>query len=184
MFNKIHNLKSILLILGFLLIASLIVTVYVYNHGKERTSSIASQSLTATTEAPYTDIDGEVIDLAQYSNQVRVVNSWATWSPLSKEELPVLDKLAESYIESGVIFLAINRRENKDYANAYLRTLPELKNFQIVYDPVDNFFSKVDGFAMPETIVFNKEGIVAAHYRGLVKPEELASVLDELVRTD
>lgn len=180
--TKTTHFKTLLFLLAVLFVGAVLVALYVYNHTKEDENSTANQSLTASAETPYIDSDGQVIDLAQFSNQIRVVNSWATWSPLSKEELPNLDKLAENYVAEGVVFLAINRKENKDYAEAFLKTLPPLDNFKIIYDSADNFFSKVDGYAMPETIVFDKEGTVAVHYRGLVKTGELSEMLDSLIK--
>ena len=165
-------------------VVALAVAFLVRRSQSEDKDSPAGTSLSNTITEPYTDLGGEVVDLAIYQNQVRVVNSWATWAPLSKTELPALNTLAAEYDPKEVIFLAINRKEHQDYAGAYLESLPELSNLKIVFDPSDNFFIKVTGYAMPETIVFDQSGNIAEHYRGAVNLETLKQRLDELIASD
>ncbi len=175
--------KTLVILVAILFVAALLVAFYVYLSSKEAADSTANLSLRATEGAPFTDQTGTVVDLTQYANQIRVVNSWASWSPLSKDELPLLDGVAANYAPKGIVFLAINRKETREYASGYLTTLPALNNLKIVFDPADSYFQNVEGYAMPETIVFDKEGNVSAHYRGLITESELAKTLDELIAT-
>jgi len=173
--------KTLIVLFSIVIGAALLVVYYVSLNNREDKSSTANLSLTANNDEPFIDGTGAVVDLAAYSNKIRVVNSWASWSPLSNEELPLLDNIAETYQAQGIIFLAINRKENKDYALGYLASLPPLNNLKIIFDPADNFFTKVKGYAMPETIIFDKSGDVVAHYRGLFNRGQLTEVLDTLL---
>jgi len=174
-------IKTLVILVAILLAAALLVAYYLYLSSKEAADSTASVSLSGTEDAPFTGQNGEIIDLNQFANQIRVVNSWASWSPLSKDELPLLDGIAATYREKGIVFLAINRKENREYSSGYLTTLPALNNLKIVFDPADSYFKNVAGYAMPETIVFDEDGNVRAHFRGTVNQSELAQVLDELL---
>ncbi len=176
-----NSLKTLFILFFILGVTACGVGYYLFLNSKEAKTSTASVSLTGGVETPFTDINGNVVDLTEYANQIRVVNSWATWSPLSKDELPTLNDIASTYIDKGVVFLAINRKETKEYAGGYLNTLPALSNLKVVFDPGDNYFKNVEGYAMPETIVFDKEGNISAHFRGLVKKEELIAALETLL---
>jgi thiol-disulfide isomerase/thioredoxin len=181
----VNNIKfsprTLIILLLILLVSGAFFGWYLYNKNKEAPDSEANQSLVAPAEEPYVDASGEIIDLSLYTNQIRVVNSWASWSPLSKDELPLINDIAKEYENRGIIFLAINRMENSAYAQGYLESLPELPALKIIFDPADNFFSKTDGYAMPETIVFDKQGNTVAHYRGAINATELKGELDKLL---
>lgn len=127
----------------------------------------------------YTDLVGNPVALTQFKGKVLVVNSWATWMPFSQTELPALNQLKEKYGDD-VVFLAINRMEDKALVNAYLGTLPEMKNITFLIDPADTFYKAVGGYAMPETVVYAKDGTIALHQRGVVVTDELSTLLESL----
>jgi thiol-disulfide isomerase/thioredoxin len=131
-------------------------------------------------EAAYLNLAGEPVSLATFKGNVLVVNSWATWSPFSKDELVALSALQSTYQEE-VTVLAINRKEPPPIIRAYIN-MHMLDSNAMVYlsDPTDHFYTVSGGYAMPETIVYAKDGTIAAHIRGTLNKTELETLLQTL----
>jgi len=53
-------------------------------------------------------VDGSMVDLADYTGSVVLVEFWATWCPTCTEMIPVLKKLHQRYKEKGVVILGIS----------------------------------------------------------------------------
>lgn len=130
----------------------------------------------------FTDLAGTPFSFEEYAGSVIVVNSWATWSPFSKKDLALLSELAVTYKDSGVMFAAVNRAEDPAIIKAYLRSETVLTDhIKIVVDPNDGFYERIDGFAMPETVVYGSEGELLWKKRGVLDKNELVDILSESV---
>jgi thiol-disulfide isomerase/thioredoxin len=168
----IGGLVVIVLAIGF-------VTFYVADRShlgiKTETKEIFTD--TSEEEVTYQDILGNKVSLETYLGRVMVVSSWASWSPFSNTDLQVLNELAKNYDKEEVVFIAMNRKETKEQAVRYLNTQPPLSNLLIVIDTEDKFYERVGGYAMPETIIFDRKGNIVLHERGVVDLEHIESVL-------
>lgn len=111
-----------------------------------------------------------------------VVTSWASWCPQCTEGIVSLGEIAESYKDRDVVVLAVNRSEDKYTAERYLSTVTLPSSVQIVLDPSDHYFSASEGYAMPETILYNEDGEVVLHQRGNVNAGEIQGAIDELLQ--
>ena len=177
-----ENYKILLFLLIILLIiAGLTIKIVFDRHTfvNESTREIFSDKDDNSTY--YTDLAGNKVSLEQYLGKIMVVNSWASWSPFSVNELTSLQKLAEGYNTDQVVFLAINRKESKDQAQRFINTLPELKSIEIVIDVDDHFYTSVGGYAMPETVIYDKAGNIIEHIHGTFKEEMVKEKIDELL---
>ena len=130
-------------------------------------------SFSNEVDSVFTDLAGEPVDLSQFDNTVRVVNSWASWCPFCVNELPDFDELASGYDREDVVVIAINRKEPTKTVQSYLETIESLPHVTLLLDPTDSFYSSIGGFAMPETIFYNRDGEVVVHKRGFMKLEEM-----------
>ncbi len=59
-------------------------------------------------ELELTDLEGNVVSLADYHGQVVLVNNWATWCPPCKAEMPTLQAFYEDHNEKGFTIIAID----------------------------------------------------------------------------
>lgn len=133
----------------------------------------------------YTSITGAPVSISEaVGSQKLYVNSWASWSPLSRDELIALNEIAGEYKDRGVTFIALNRKEPKEQAERYLTTLPPLYNLQIVIDTEDHFYSRSGGYAMPETITYNDDGTLVRHERNPQTKEQMRILIDELLAAE
>jgi thiol-disulfide isomerase/thioredoxin len=121
----------------------------------------------------YTDLQGNPITFEAYEGKVRVVNSWASWTPFSVAELTDLESLAQEFKSKDVVILAINRKEPKEIANQFLKTIQEFKEIVFIIDITDAYYASTRGFAMPETVIYDATGKIVFHKRGQMTKEEM-----------
>jgi len=137
-------------------------------------NSPAGSALVSTDgESKYTDINGNALFLDDYLGRVLVVNSWASWSPQSAQELVSFATVVEQYSDTDVVLLAINRAEPKETAQAFLNSISVADSVVLVLDPTDNYYEAIEGFAMPETLFYDTSGNVVAHKRGSITENEM-----------
>ena len=126
----------------------------------------------------FTDLHGKGLDLGDVAQgEVVVVTSWASWCPLCAQDLATINQVVGEHAEGEVHALAINRHESQEQAARYLLTVPELPKITYVLDTKDYYFGAVDGYAMPETLVYDRQGKIILHQRGNVSADELRSAL-------
>jgi thiol-disulfide isomerase/thioredoxin len=128
----------------------------------------------------YTDLDGNIIDLTDFKGKPLVVNSWASWIPFSQTELPLLARMGEEYGDK-VTILAINRMEPIGTIRAFQSAFTLPASLRMLIDPSDNFYKVVGGYAMPETVVFDAEGVIVYHVRGTLTESDLRAHIDGLL---
>lgn len=175
--------RRTLFVLLLLLLHAGAVTWYVhYTAVRDEVGKAASELLTESESTPYTTLTGEPFSFTEFRGKVRVVNVWASWSPFAATELPILNSIANTYGERSVVTIAVNRKEQKERAAAYIATIPPIPNVVFAIDETDAFYQSVGGYAMPETIIFNAAGDIVWHYRGVVTYDLIAAELDALLQ--
>ena len=147
----------------------------------EQAANQAFQALGGTKQdtAPYTDIAGNPVALNDYLGSVIVVNSWASWSPDSRTELPLLAEIANEFEDVHIV--AINRAEPATTAERFLKTIGTYDQVQLVLDPTDRYYAVINGYAMPETVVYNADGDITFRKHGPVTKAELEDALYKVI---
>ena len=110
-------------------------------------------------------LDGETVMLDQYAGRPLVLNSWATWCPFCKDELPAFAAIQREY-QGEVLFIAINRGESNTQARRYIDASELEVHLLFLQDPRDDFYDAIGGFSMPETLFINEDGMLVEHKRG------------------
>jgi len=171
--NKKSIIFTLIFLIGILFVAAVVTYGLQQKAVLEERDTEATQTLNATEETPYTNLDGELFSFTDYRGQVRVVNTWASWSPFSADELKDLERLAVEYADQSVTVIAVNRKETKEKAAAYLGTLQTFNELVFAIDITDAFYTSVGGYAMPETIFYDERGNIVFHQRGVMSYEEM-----------
>lgn len=145
----------------------------------------------ATTEflpAPVRVADVTALDtaVAAHRGQVVLVSFWATWCKPCVAELPLFRRLYERYARSGLRILGFSL---DDPAIAETELTAFLKKHRVPYpvyvvdlgdDPdrvIQHFEGKITG-ALPELLVYDRQGRIAAAHTGEVTREtELLALL-------
>jgi len=141
---------------------------------------IAPEGAPQIPDFEFPDADGNPVRLADVEATIRIVNFWASWSPYSKDELPALSRIQESYGDT-VAVIALNRDTDPTEGRAFLESLKLEKPPLFAYDAGDTYFKKVGGFNMPETVFVDKKGNVLKHVHGPMTEEEIRTQLDQFL---
>lgn len=181
--TKLTSLVLLCIVLIVMIVGG--ITYYVSDRAAREEANQAKSTLFASgVENPYVDQNGIPTSLDLYLGKIIVVNSWASWSPFSVQELPDFNTVASEYKDKNVIVLAVNRNENRDTADRFLATLPPMSTIKIVTDTADYFYNAVGGYAMPETLIYNELGTIVHHHKGVLTAAELRLLLESLKNTD
>ncbi len=127
-------------------------------------------------------LDGKKFSLASLKGKVVILNFWATWCAPCRIETPELQKAYEKYQPDGVELVGVLVRDSKDQAEIYQKQVG--LTYPSIYDPKTQVALQLRNYplvAIPSTIVFDKEGNVAAAYVSTVNENSLSKVLDQLL---
>ena len=131
-------------------------------------------------EASYVTLDGERVDMNDFESPLLIVNFWASWSPFTHADGEVLKALKEEYGER-ITIRAVNRKESVDTARAYLNTVGKAPGVEYILDTTDYLYAEGGGYAMPETVVFDRTGNEVARIRGTLTLPDLRIRIEELL---
>jgi thiol-disulfide isomerase/thioredoxin len=121
-----------------------------------------------------------------------IINFWATWCEPCREEFPDLVRLEADYRKSGVEMLFISLDDASDIKTAVPEFLREMHAEQLssyllnLSDPAPAF-KEVDptwqgAIGLPVTFLFDQHGNIVFKHKGSVKPAELRTALDTLIK--
>lgn len=121
------------------------------------------------------DYDGRATTLADFSGKPLVLNSWATWCPFCRQELPDFARLQEELGDSAVV-IAIDRAERVADAKKYTDQFGITEKMTFLMDFDDRFYRNIGGFSMPETLFVDSTGTIVFHKRGPMTLDEMRSL--------
>lgn len=157
-------------------------SVYHVTQDERLAASEASAALAGGEgEVSYTDLEGRSVDVSDRLGAILVVTTWASWCPSCATELPKLSSVAAEYPE--VRFLAINRAEQRTTAERFLRSVNATSGIELILDPEDHYYESISGYAMPESVIYDKNGDIIHRFRGDIDLQVLRQMLDEAVET-
>jgi thiol-disulfide isomerase/thioredoxin len=125
-------------------------------------------------------VDGGSFDLASVRGHVVVLNFWASWCAPCRSEAAELEAVHQSTKDSGVTFVGVDSRDERDAARAFLTgrvTYPSL------YDPSGRIalrFTDVPPTTLPATLIVDKDGKIAAVIRATVRRTELTELVGQI----
>jgi len=126
------------------------------------------------------DSNGNEVSLDAVQAEVKVINMWASWSPYSADELHALNKLQDDY-KGEVAVVALCRDTNPAEGKEYLSAQSFEHVITYVFDSADEYYQKMDGYAVPETLFLNKDDEVIFHQHGPMSYGEMKSKIDTIL---
>ena len=115
----------------------------------------------------FLDEHGKSVKIADYKGKVVVLNLWATWCAPCRAEMPTLARMAASYKDKPVEFVAlsIDNPEAAAKARLFIAANAPLKFFN---DPDGKIIFKVSPPAQgaPTTIIYGKDGLEKSRVSG------------------
>ena len=126
--------------------------------------------------------DGAAWSSTSARGSLLVVNLWASWCGPCRAEQPHLNQVASAYRGRGVRLVGVNIRDSRAAAKAYV------EEFQVAYpslfDPAAQAAATLGAFALPTTIILDRDGVVAYRLTGKTTLAILSARLDKLLSQD
>lgn len=127
-------------------------------------------------------LEGANLRLDEYRGQVVLINFWASWCGPCRQEMPLLDRLHQRYVDTGFAVLGINVEGEEAPARALIDKIPV--TFPVLIDEGQLVSELYKLEAMPSTVVLDRDGVVRYIHRGYKPGDEAkyVEVVRELIR--
>lgn len=119
-------------------------------------------------------VEGPPVTLADTAGRPTVINTWATWCPPCRREMPLLAETARAHPE--VRFIFANQGEDPEKIRAYL-TREKLQLPNVVLDAAMAIPRHYGAVGVPITLFVRADGSLAGHHTGEISPEQLKAKL-------
>ena len=111
--------------------------------------------------------------IANYKDQVVVVNFWATWCPPCQKEMGEFQSFQEAHPEVALHLVSLG--ETPDEIRTFFQE--ESLNLEAVIDPTGKGVQLYRVQAIPTTLVVNSKGIIVLRKVGPITKKELEHAL-------
>jgi cytochrome c biogenesis protein CcmG, thiol:disulfide interchange protein DsbE len=122
------------------------------------------------------DLDGNLVNLADYRGQPVIVNFWATWCAPCRLEMPAFQTAFEKYADQGLVILAVNQDEPAEVARAYFYDEMGL-TFTPLLDDNSAIATAYGVFGLPSTYFIGPDGRVVAVHNGPLTMSQIEGYL-------
>ena len=126
-------------------------------------------------------VDGKTFKLSAMRGRPVVVHYWATWCEPCKQDMKLLNRLAQRYKRAGLTLVGVNVDASRGDAEGFLKTnrLPWIQLFEdggLESSPLSKAFGVQ---TLPTMMLIDKKGIVVRHN---VRAAELDAELDKMLK--
>jgi thiol-disulfide isomerase/thioredoxin len=127
------------------------------NAANPRSESVVGQAVPDLALRPIGG--GEAFRLSELHGKIVLLDVWASWCAPCKEELPMLDDMAEPLRARGVEIVAVSIDESKADAELFLRSRPHW-TIRLAHDPDGKVPDRLKPAKMPSSYVVDRQGVI------------------------
>jgi thiol-disulfide isomerase/thioredoxin len=102
---------------------------------------------------------GKGIRLSELRGKVVLLDVWASWCAPCKQELPMLDDMANRLRAKGVEIVAVSIDDNREDAETFLRSRPSW-SLRLAHDPEGKLPGKLQPPKMPSSYIVDRRGVI------------------------
>ncbi|MEH6709946.1 MAG: TlpA disulfide reductase family protein [Paraglaciecola polaris] len=122
---------------------------------------------------------GSSVNLHHVASQnVTIVNLWASWCGPCRREMPVFSQAEERFPE--VEFIMLNQREPAATVNQFLAQMHLTFNY-VLLDTQGDVATMMGAHGLPMTLFYDKHGNMVSSHFGEVSPASLQAAIEELI---
>jgi thiol-disulfide isomerase/thioredoxin len=127
-------------------------------------------------------LGGGQLDWKAYRGKVVIVDLWATWCPICRQEMPDVLEAYRAYHDKGLEVLGVSLDESPEDAKKYLKDAHIPWDNMLQKDPKQRYFNHplVEHYGIsgiPVTMLVGKDGrVITTHARGPKLQSELAKL--------
>lgn len=124
---------------------------------------------------------GEMISLASFRGKVVVINFWASWCQECILEHENLQAINEQFGENpNFVMLGIDYQDTEENAKKYLELYGS--NFKHIRDVEGTIAIDYGVYGVPETFVFDQQGIIRYKYIGPLIGPAYTKLMDQIIQ--
>jgi peroxiredoxin len=127
-------------------------------------------------------VAGKAESLADYREDVVLVNNWATWCPPCKAEMPTLSAYYNEHREEGFTIIAISAGDPADAVAQFVQSY-NLK-FPVWLDPEQASLRAFGNGSLPNSYVIDRTGTVRYAWTGEINQVMLEKYVTPLLKED
>jgi len=134
----------------------------------------------AAPELSLQNINGETKSLADFHDQVVLVNNWATWCPPCKAEMPTLAAYYNEHTADGFMIVAIEAGDPFEDVSQFAKSY-EL-NFQVWLDPNGAALKAFGNGSLPNSYVIDRSGTIRYAWTGEINKAMLEKYVTPVIK--
>lgn len=163
-----RHLTSFMMALIIVLVLAYGLSFFIPNHS-DVTSRIGFMENEHIADFSYRVLDGGLHSFNESQGKIVIINFWASWcSPCVKEAPSLIDLVKR--MNGNLQLIAISGDSNLNDVNAFLSAFPlfDSKNIHFVWDQDRSLMKKFGVDRLPETFIFNSDGLFKRKISGEV----------------
>lgn len=131
-------------------------------------------------EIGLSDLDGKPVKLSALRGKVVLVDFWASWCGPCRESLPVLNELAKTYRDKGLVVVGVNIDKTPELARAFLAKHKLELSFAVVNDKAHQVAERYAPPTMPSSYMIGRDGKIVSVHAGYRQSD--AAILEAEVK--
>lgn len=148
--------------------------------GNETANSVVPYAVEyAAPELSLQNIKGETESLADYRDNVVLVNNWATWCPPCKAEMPTLVAYHNEHTTDGFTVIAVEAGEPADLVSQFADSFQ--MTFPVWLDPNGESLRAFGNGTLPNSYVIDRTGTVRFAWTGEISKAMLEKYITPLI---
>ena len=114
-----------------------------------------------------------------YAGKIVIVRFWADWCPFCETEMTAIEPLYRQYRQQGVVVLALNVRQDRETAAAFIDRLGI--SYDVLLDQEGETARAYGVIGLPTTFFITREGHIHTKIIGESTPRVFETVLTEML---
>ncbi len=141
------------------------------SHSSQAQSVVPARQGVSLGDFALQDLNGTTVKLSDYAGRPVLVNSWASWCPPCRAEMPDLQAYYEAHKDQGFMILALNAGEPKSTAASFAQGVG--LTFPVLLDPNNTVLNAMGVRNFPTSILVGPDGVVKTVHIGMFTPQAL-----------
>jgi peroxiredoxin len=124
------------------------------------------------------DLQGNEVSFPQaFTGHVVVIRFWADWCPFCESEMQAIEPVYRKYLQKGLTILAVNVRQDRDTAAAFIEKLGV--SYNVLLDSDGETARAYGVIGLPTTFILDRQGRLHTRIIG----ESTAQLLEQILGT-
>jgi cytochrome c biogenesis protein CcmG, thiol:disulfide interchange protein DsbE len=163
-----------------LIVGGIVVLFWMGEQGAEKSTPTTSARIGAiAADFQLPALSGETVALSDYEGQVILVNTWATWCPPCKAEMPAIHEYYQAHQNDGFVVLAINSQEDAATVQRFIKA--QGFTFPVLLDTQASVLDQYKVRGLPTSFIIDRDGVIRYVHTGAITPQQLENVIGPLL---